>query len=187
MEEPANTSMELPQDEKTSEGKGIGRRRLLKTLIASGGVVALTGLPNKWARPVVEAGELSVHAEASPALRIRDLRIGFVDNVSSAPLSSGRFDFEDYYAGVTEDTASLAARVTSNGTLDFGSDPSAGVLIDGPVPAEILQISGAGETTGQIFFRFGLNSSNGFDLQFCVKLIAEGRVSNELCQPLKSG
>ncbi|MGB2959247.1 MAG: hypothetical protein WBD30_10205, partial [Bacteroidota bacterium] len=77
MEEPANTSMEVPQDEKTREGKGIGRRRLLKTLIASGGVVALTGLPNKWAKPVVEAGELSAHAQASPTgdYRIADLII----------------------------------------------------------------------------------------------------------------
>ncbi len=45
----------------------ISRRRLLKAMAATGGAVAAsTLLPGKWAEPLVEAGLLPAHAQASP-------------------------------------------------------------------------------------------------------------------------
>jgi len=44
----------------------LGRRQLLKTLIATGGtVVASTLLSSKWVKPIIEAGVLPAHAQGS--------------------------------------------------------------------------------------------------------------------------
>jgi hypothetical protein len=44
----------------------VARRRLLKTLVAAGGVfTASSVLPAKWLRPLVEMGMLPSHAQAS--------------------------------------------------------------------------------------------------------------------------
>jgi len=46
--------------------KTLGRRELLKALAATGGAVtAASMLPGKWAKPVIEAGVLPAHAQAS--------------------------------------------------------------------------------------------------------------------------
>jgi hypothetical protein len=45
----------------------MGRRELLKALAAGGGAIAVTAIvPGKWAKPVIEAGLLPAHAQASP-------------------------------------------------------------------------------------------------------------------------
>jgi Mg-chelatase subunit ChlD len=45
----------------------MGRRKLLKALAAGGGAIAVTAIvPGKWAKPVIEAGLLPAHAQASP-------------------------------------------------------------------------------------------------------------------------
>jgi hypothetical protein len=47
--------------------QAISRRRLLKILTATGGAVAAsTMLPGEWAKPLVEVGVLSAHAQLSP-------------------------------------------------------------------------------------------------------------------------
>jgi hypothetical protein len=55
----------LTSDDDLQE-QAVGRRRLLKALIASGGAVAAsTLLPSKWSKPTVEVGMLPVHAQAT--------------------------------------------------------------------------------------------------------------------------
>jgi hypothetical protein len=55
------------QPEEGSEETAISRRRLLKILTATGGAVAAsTMLPGEWAKPLVEVGVLSAHAQLSP-------------------------------------------------------------------------------------------------------------------------
>jgi hypothetical protein len=63
MTEPLENSM-LP--EKSTETT-LGRRELLKALAATGGAVTAASLvPGEWAKPVIEAGLLPAHAQASP-------------------------------------------------------------------------------------------------------------------------
>ena len=62
MERP--TTSVSPSEETSSEA--IGRRQLLKALAATGGAFAAFLLPGQWSKPVVEAGELAAHAQASP-------------------------------------------------------------------------------------------------------------------------
>ena len=50
-----------------SSEPSLGRRELLKALAAGSGVIAAsTMVPGQWVKPVVEAGLLPVHAQASP-------------------------------------------------------------------------------------------------------------------------
>ena len=173
MEEPANTSMEVPQDEKTRERKGIGRRRLLKTLIASGGVVALTGLPNKWSKPVVEAGELSAHALASPVgdYRIADLIIDRnSENGVDGQADVGHAHFTYY------DSAKLVAEV-------------AGTMVEGrtscsPLFPDITDINPEYAAEGKVAFMFDIPLCNSTTVTLYAKLKSAGRISNEISAPL---
>lgn len=49
----------------SKERQTIGRRDLLKALTAATGAVTLASLPGKWVAPVIEAGALPAHAQAS--------------------------------------------------------------------------------------------------------------------------
>lgn len=63
-------SRHQPEAETPGEHRArIGRRQLLKALVAAGGAaVASTLLPGRWVRPLVEVGELPAHAQASGPL-----------------------------------------------------------------------------------------------------------------------
>ena len=51
----------------TDSKSAAARRRILKTLLAGGGVIAgAKALPEKWAKPVVESVVLPAHAQGSP-------------------------------------------------------------------------------------------------------------------------
>ncbi len=60
--EHTNTDDTLEQDREHE----LGRRQLLKTLIATGGTVAASALlSSKWVKPIIEAGVLPAHAQGS--------------------------------------------------------------------------------------------------------------------------
>jgi uncharacterized protein YegL len=63
----------------------MGRRKLLKALAAGGGAIAVTAIvPGKWAKPVIEAGLLPAHAQASPTptpIRANPISCDDVDGV----------------------------------------------------------------------------------------------------------
>lgn len=51
----------------TNHKERISRRRLLKTLAATGGAVAAsTMLPGEWSKPLIEVGVLPAHAQVTP-------------------------------------------------------------------------------------------------------------------------
>jgi hypothetical protein len=58
-----------PLEDETLEGpqgRPMGRRQLLKALVAAGGAVAVsTLLPSRWIKPAVEVGVLPAHAQVS--------------------------------------------------------------------------------------------------------------------------
>jgi hypothetical protein len=61
---------------KKSRDQELNRRELLKILAASGGgLVAAAFLPGKWMKPIVEAGVLPAHAQATDTLRITQLYV----------------------------------------------------------------------------------------------------------------
>ncbi len=67
--EPINFSEE-------SQEHNLNRRELLKILAAAGGgLAAAVFLPGKWLKPVVEAGVLPAHAQATDTLRITQLYV----------------------------------------------------------------------------------------------------------------
>jgi hypothetical protein len=53
----------------------LSRRDALKALAGITGAVALSGLPNKWATPLVEVGALPAFAQCSPTANTSALRI----------------------------------------------------------------------------------------------------------------
>ena len=65
----------------------MARRELLKALIATGGVMALSGLPGQWVKPVVEIGYLPAHAQASPAPAVCTNVLAYVTNNNSNNVS----------------------------------------------------------------------------------------------------
>ncbi len=49
----------------TQEPKKVSRRQAIKLLTATAGVATLASLPNKWVKPVLNAGVLPAHAQTS--------------------------------------------------------------------------------------------------------------------------
>jgi hypothetical protein len=96
--------------------KNLSRRDALKTLAAATGAVALTSLPGKWAKPVVEVGALPAHAQGSFTVNLVSVRW--------TETSCGRtgdsqaeiiFTYNDPTGNVTTGTTSSAA---TNGSYD---------------------------------------------------------------------
>lgn len=175
MEKKIDDVVTVPEERKPGTGKGIGRRRLLKTLIASGGVVALTGLPNKWSKPVVEAGELSAHAMASPVgdYRIADLVIGrFPENGAGGQADVAYAHFTYY------DAAKLVAEVP--GTVVQGRTDCQALFPD------ITGINPEYATEGTVEFMFDVPLCNSTTLTptLYAQLKSAGRTSNEISAPL---
>jgi len=58
-------------------GKKLNRREVLKTLAAgSGALAAAAFLPSKWSKPVIQAGVLPAHAQASCNITLEFIRVG---------------------------------------------------------------------------------------------------------------
>lgn len=109
--------------EEESQEWMASRRRLLKTLIVTGGAVAAsTLLPGKWVKPIVEVGVLPVHAQASmtPTPELVYSAVcdstpggGNITDIHSLPSGSGRIDNIQPYLIITSGTGSVEGIVTT--------------------------------------------------------------------------
>ena len=105
----------------TPEENTLSRRELLKALAAAGGALgAAAFLPGKWTKPLVEAGVLPAHAQATfgprPTIDLTD--------ASASRGFFGQFDYNDP-AGLWDANALLWAWVT-DGTLKTQAFPPVG-------------------------------------------------------------
>lgn len=188
----------------------MSRRRLLKAIAATGGAVAAsTLLPGKWTKPVVEVGVLPLHAQVSPLLTISDFQVQSLGGI----LYGANFDYDDedgevgYSArlhfeaiplpGARDDTATLHARATAEGTLIFG-DPSFNwdrlddIGANWAVPSvpnitifnwETLEKIGA-KLSGTSFHgtvRMNFTGDYNITTQFCAQLRVDSRTSPGVC------
>ena len=185
MENQTNSGTAVPEEPQEETQAVVSRRRLLKTMAATGGTVAAwTFLPEKWTKPVVEAGELSAHAAASPvsgSIRIDELYLwntgsdsfrGEIQYQDSAGVVS--YDTARLSAFVGSDTAKLSAVIGSCGEIIF-SDTfvktiTGGFVSPNPPPP----------TVG---FQFTHNITEPCR-DFCVELRAGSAVSNQKCKSL---
>ena len=72
------------------------RRRILKTLLAGGGVIAgAKALPEKWAKPVVESVVLPAHAQGSPVTAPQVFTTGAMPPTGPGPAKSVASDLLD--------------------------------------------------------------------------------------------
>ena len=157
----------------------IGRRRLLKMVMAAGGSVAASSvLPGKWAKPVVQVGVLPAQQMMSPLLTIGGLNVECL--FGSPPKASYRagFGYNDT-EGEVDDTATLFAHATPCGEIIFDGSKSLsgiGAIVNGT------------NLSGTILFNFSSTAcfnSNAIP-EFCVILGVNRpfpRNSNEECQP----
>ena len=113
-----------------NQGQSLSRRELLKVL-ASGGtaLAAASFLPAKWLKPVIEAGVLPAHAQATPTLRIYDV---ILFSNATTPLSpdcdirrQGKAYYEDDYGkvGIDHPTALLHESEPTGKITDWSEDP----------------------------------------------------------------
>ena len=175
MEPVSDATALAPQEQQSGSEKVVGRRRLLKALIVSGGVVALTGVPSKWVKPAVEAGELSAHAQASPgpaptALLISDLQIWFADGTSASAPSSivfmGEMNYKDPQALITKANSQVKVWALCNTTI--------------PLSSSVNFVSPEKKTSGHVGFTFAGFYCGMGPTQVNVQLLSNGRSSNTL-------
>ena len=119
MENQTNSVTAVPEDTQQETQEVVSRRRLLKTVAATGGIVAAWAfMPEKWTKPVVEAGKLSAHAAASPRNQTLALRLGDEgDNKLEGELLS-----QGPAGVVSNDTGSLSASTSPSGHIIFSDD-----------------------------------------------------------------
>lgn len=148
-----------PEEGADADQTVISRRRLLKAITATGGaVVASQAFPTQWVKPVVEAGVLPAHAQASPVTTVSNIQKTFTGtndcqtNNLTGSSSNLSFDYNDPTGNMTNGAVVLFS-------TDFQTN----------VPAEIDLFNLAGVTvTGDAFqgtisialcTRFGSNST----------------------------
>lgn len=157
----------------------IGRRRLLKMVMAAGGSVAASSvLPGKWAKPEVQVGVLPAQPMVSPLLTIDPPTLRCLFGSPPTAFYSAGFNYNDT-EGEVDDTATLFARATPCGEIIFDGSKSLG---------GIGAIVNATNFSGTILLNF--NSTACFNSnatpEFCVILGVNRpflRNSNEECQP----
>jgi len=116
MSNESQTHVEASASEEESQKGMLSRRRLLKTILATGGAVAAsTLLPSKWAEPVVEVGLLPAHAQVTEP----------TEEPTEEPARYSLYC--DSLPGGGELTAGSLSNVTSTLELSSGSGPIEGV------------------------------------------------------------
>ncbi len=126
------------QSSEESQVENLNRRELLKIITASGVALAATSfLPGKWFKPVIEAGVLPAHAQATPTLRI--VSVSRLDKVKTlvSPDCNISFNanayYEDDYGRVGIDPTNLLHETYPAGNITDWSaalptNPSAGFI-----------------------------------------------------------
>jgi hypothetical protein len=151
-------SRELPLEEE----KELNRRDLLKVLAAAGGgLAAVAFLPGKWLKPVVEAGVLPAHAQATDTLLLTLLFV----HEQQAPAKSQNMSPQNWYGSVQYHDDFCKVGVES--TQLVGSCPS---LINWSVS------SPSGSCDGTFYFEFSAYCNE----VFTVYLEVGSRMSNTL-------
>lgn len=169
----------------------VSRRRLLRSLVISGGAVGgFTMLPGKWTRPVVEAGELAGHGDASPVStspEIDDLSFSCDWFIIIPYNCGGSVCYKDPLGQVSLETASLKFWV------DFcDTDASTARSWEWDPHLEITQIKGSG-SEGCLDYKLRLFSKQAeepegcFCVEGCFWLEVNGRKSNEICWKWEHG
>jgi len=126
------------QSSQECQVQSLKRRELLKVL-TSGGVAlaAASFFPAKWLKPVIEAGVLPAHAQATPTLRIVDVilnaEVKTLLNPECNIILHGRAFYEDDYGKVGIDPTALLHETEPPGNItdwheDPPTDPSAGFI-----------------------------------------------------------
>jgi len=84
----------------TEDSRSISRRKLLKVMVGAAGAAAVTTLPARWLKPIVDVGVLPAHAQLSG----NDPRIM---NLTTRPSNSFivEFDYVDPKGEISNDTA----------------------------------------------------------------------------------
>jgi len=98
------------------KNSSLSRREALKALAAASGAVMLAGMPQNWETPVVQVGNLPVHAQGS-------VEGNFVN-----PQSPADFSFENEEPEIDLGGSSLDAQTTGDGWLVLNSDLSTNVI-----------------------------------------------------------
>ena len=114
----------------SSQEQNLSRRELLKVLAAGGGGLAAAAfLPGRWLKPVVEAGVLPAHAQATNTLKIVSLSVWSNANPRSQPSGvcetnpfSGSASYVDDLCRVGVDSTYLSGSASPYGLSDW--DPS---------------------------------------------------------------
>ncbi len=151
-------------DQRDNDHRIAARRRLLKSLVASGGVYA-TGkfLPHDWKRPVVNSVTLPAHAESSPPESPNGLifstgdEVGPVFGPGPAPTDSGFGDpLLDFFIG-SADASISCINVSTKFDLTFAFDDNSSRV---DICAEVAQSPGGGFVNALVS---SLNSDNSIN------------------------
>ena len=145
----------------------ITRREVLKTLAASGGALAAAAfLPEKWTKPVVEAGVLPAHAQASLCATISLVR-GLVtcDNETTCPpgwLFSAIFSFTPADLALSFVDMDICGTVVPSAFKAVPGFSDQFYLFYNITPEEAMAICGGGAYTAHVVATFASGCNGVF-------------------------
>ena len=164
-------------EQKSPESSPINRRELLKALGAAGGALAAAAfLPGKWTKPVVDAGVMPAHAQASN-LTIFSLSI----QPRFGLAKPGGADWEGTFS-----YSDPLGEVDMNSRLYSTLQPCGTVLDNGEtlLAADASLLPGSDGFAGTIHMYIAINCTlNSYNNSLFVTLGAGSRTSNTISAP----